>query len=166
MQKFKIKDDVESIKGYVYFIINITKNKLYVGETMNIDRIEKYQKVIDKRKSINRFPINKQLEFDMIDDENIFNIIYFETINYKKYERIYIHYLLKNYYDLYNNVLYKPKYKKEDIDMNLIESLKINPNGLKKTYWSLYDESVMNGLENIYLGEGLYLTSYGDIIEC
>ena len=160
MKKYTMNKKVESLNGFVYFIINKDFDKVYVGETTDINRIENYNYLINNGKTKTRQIINKQLLFDIVENSCKFEIHYFETIDYKKFEKIYINYFMKNDYDLYNKILYKTSYKIEDIDMELIELLDIQSNGLKQHFRDNYDTEIGN---RVYLAEGIWLDSNGDM---
>lgn len=119
MKKFNNEDIDKLIKpklNYVYFIINKEKSKIYVGETVNKDRIDMYKSIISsplENKDIikegevvdgyfereelmkrNKRSINKNLWKDLIklSEENS-EVIYIKTQHNKYLERCYINIL-------------------------------------------------------------------------
>lgn len=154
--------------GYVYFIVNIDLSKIYIGETTNINRIKRYESVYhDKDIKSHKNSISPELLKDLLyrnedGDKFDFNFYYFETVYYKKLERIYINYLSKNYYDLYNKIYYKVDYCEDDIDKNFLKEIGANQNTIKKLW---YEHNEDGFIGNVYLGGGLYGNRDGDIVD-
>ena len=153
--------------GYVYFIYSSIVNKIYIGETENISRIEIYKSIIEEKNSKARISkynfyskyksINLKLLEDLINNKNEFKIIYIETKYHKYLEKSYICYLYDNAYSLYNSKLYNNhKYDIKEIDMDIITTINIEKldrlhfyNGIKiidnnkkyTTQWRIYCEN-------------------------
>jgi hypothetical protein len=89
----KINDNLKLQNGYIYFIINKELDKIYVGETTNINRIKNYENIYINKKAKGRESINNELLKDLLNTDYNFLFYYFETIHYKKLERIYLKYL-------------------------------------------------------------------------
>lgn len=128
MEIDKYLEDVVS-KGYVYFIYSDVINRIYIGESEGIKRIEIYQSIIDEKDSYNRIKmfhyyskiINQTLLEDLVNYKNNFKIIKMKTKYHKHLERSYIRYFYDNGYKLYNRKLYKNhQYDEIEIDENII----------------------------------------------
>ncbi len=126
---------IESIveENYVYFIYSNTTNKIYVGETENIERINIYKSIIEEKDESKRFmlynfytkhnQINKELSYDIANKYNNFNI-YFIRTKYKHLVKTYIRFLLDNNKNLYNKLLYKNhKYNSNEIELDFLKML-------------------------------------------
>jgi hypothetical protein len=129
-------------KGYVYFVYSNVLNKIYVGETTTINRINIYNSIIQENDSNIRIrlynfytkknTINYELAGDLVDKNNNFKIIYLESKFHKHLEKTYILWLYKRGVYLYNKKIYKQhEYEDIEVDMNLISKLKIKTDNLK-----------------------------------
>jgi hypothetical protein len=157
--------------GYVYFIYSDITKMVYVGETTTMTRINIYQKLIENPNisSYNYYTkgntINYELAGDIVDPTNQFKILFIETRYHKHLEKTYIKHLCdKKDYTLYNKKLYT-KHKCDfdnEIDFDIIS--KLPKNKYKNLYRELFDRSVMALGEDIYMGEGIYLTQDNDFI--
>ena len=87
--------DNKSQIGYVYFVYSDIKNRIYVGETCNISRIDIYKSIIECQDSKERIrlyryyskhnTISNDLIVDLVNKDNNFKIEWYET----KYHKIY-----------------------------------------------------------------------------
>lgn len=118
-------------KGYIYFVYSKLTKSIYIGSTINMERINIYKSIIknesefDKISSYNyytkRNTISYDLAGDLFNEKNEFNIYYIESENYKYLEKSYIKYLSDNNYNIYNKVKYtNHKYDNNDIDLDII----------------------------------------------
>lgn len=117
--------------NYVYFIYSNITNKVYIGETQNISRIEIYKSIIEEEEEKKRFwlynfytkhnEINRKLSYDIVNKHNNFKIYYIRTKYNKHLEKSYIRFFIDNNIKLYNTFLYKNhKYNLQEIDTNIL----------------------------------------------
>lgn len=127
------------IKGYIYFIYSPNLNKIYVGETRNMSRINIYSSINECQDSKDRIrlynfyskhkTISVDLLHDLINKNNEFIVEYYETKYHNHLEKSYINYLHYSGYDLYNKKLYRSHiFDLDEIDMDYIDNMKLKRN--------------------------------------